>query len=226
MLKFLSLVLAASAVSISAAQADTSHWQGSYVGLGLGSGDVHDPHVEYLTGTRTPNGFEGLNADQSPLLSLTVGHDWLVNSVVLGLETRLQRRSFEDRVDQTLFGEPAPGFASEYHSDSSLQLLARIGRLIDETALIYGTLGLVETRYTRVYEAVTVGVDRFEGTEAGRLIGFGYERVIDADWSLRGEVSRTWYEEETHTPVNSWSDLDEVHKATETNVTVFLIRHF
>jgi opacity protein-like surface antigen len=224
--KFLYLLLALMAGS--AAQADTRQWQGYWVGLGYGSGQITDPHIEYDAGTRNPNGFAGVNTDQSPLLTLIIGHNWRSDKMLIGLETRVQRRAYEDRAFQTYNDQINLGFAGEYSSTLSTQLIARLGRLVSERTLVYAAAGVVQTNYTRVYE--TVGVpprrDVFVDSERGRLLGLGYERALNENWRLRGEISRIWYNETTHTPTVAWSGLDDMHHATENNVSLVLIRRF
>lgn len=213
------------AVSVSTQPHDFS---GFYVGIGLGRATVDDPHTEYNVSDGTPNGFAGLNEDTSNTITVSVGYNWNIGRMVLGVEGRVQRRNLDDYVLQTNDGVVDPRYASVYQSDLSKQLLLRFGRTIGDASLVYVSAGRVRTDYTRKYIHVAGNnaEDVFNDSEAGRIAGLGVEHMVSRNYSLRGEINRIWYETTTHTPAIAWIGFDDVHDATETAITISLVRHF
>jgi hypothetical protein len=216
---------AETAVSMSTQSHDFS---GFYIGVGLGRATVDDPHTEYNVSDNTPNGYAGLNKDTSNAITVSVGYNWNIGRMVLGVEGRIQRRSLDDYVLQTDDGVEDPDYASVYESDLSKQLLLRFGRTVGDASLVYLSAGRVRTDYTRRYIDVADNnaEDVFNDSESGRIAGLGIEHMVSQNYSLRGEINRIWYETTTHTPTIAWSGLYDVHEAIETAITISLVRHF
>ena len=202
-------------------------WSGFFVGVGVGRGNVKDPHTEYISGTRDPNGWAGLNEDSSNPILISLGYNWGTDDFVFGVEGRIQRRNYEDSALQTLDGIIDDCCSSTYRSKISKQALLRLGRVVANKYQLYISAGRVATEYTRQYNGTTqTQQDTFIDNEYGNLLGFGVDRVISNHYSIRGEINKIWYEQTTHTPINAWVGLDDVHDATETTFTVSLIRRF
>jgi hypothetical protein len=200
-------------------------WSGFFVGLGIGRGYVKDPHTEYMSGTRNTNGYAGLNEDSSNPITISIGYNWGIDDFVFGFEGRIQRRNYDDSVFQTNFGVIDDDYSSIYQSKISKQALLHLGRVVNKEYQLYMSAGRVSTEYTRKYISIR-GQDTFVDSEYGSILGFGVDRVLANNYSIRGEINKIWYEQTTHSPINAWSTFDDVHDATETTLTVSIIRRF
>lgn len=200
-------------------------WSGFFVGVGIGRGYVKDPHTEYMSGTRDPNGYAGLNEDSSSPITISIGYHWGIDDFIFGVEGRIQRRNYDDSVFQTSFGVIDDEYSSIYQSKISKQALLHLGRVVAQKYQFYISAGRVSTEYTRKYISVA-DQDTFIDSEYGSLLGFGIDRALSNNYSIRGEINKIWYEQTTHSPINAWSAFDDVHDATETTLTVSIIRRF
>lgn len=170
-------------VDTAVAMSTQSHdFSGFYMGVGLGRAAVDDPHTEYNANSGAPNGYAGINKDTSNTFTVSVGYNWNIGRMVLGLEGRVQRRSLDDYVIQTDDGVEDPDYASVYESDLSKQLLLRFGRTIGDTSLVYLSAGRVRTDYVRKYIWVNYDEDVFNDNESGRIIGLGIERMVSQNY--------------------------------------------
>lgn len=211
-----------------AEQTDTFHFNGFYAGLGVGRGSVKDPYYELKRSDGLPNGWSGQHDDQSNTFTLSIGHNWRFNEYVIGIEGRLQKRSYNDesyQIDNT--GSLDTDSFTSYESNLSKQLLLRLGRLIDDKSLAYASFGRVQTDYRRSYTTTLFGgaSDIIDGADQGTIFGVGFERMIGRSYSVRGEINYVWYDQTVTNPA-AWSRINDYHDPTESNVSLSIIRHF
>lgn len=209
-------------------QTNLPQFEGFYAGIGVGRGVIEDPYYELSRRTGLPNGWSGQHDDQSNTFTLSFGRNWNFDQYVIGLEGRLQRRSFSDhsyQIDNT--GNVDTDNFTTYESDLSKQVLVRLGRLLDVDHLAYVAIGRVQTDYRRSYTTrLGAGAsDTISGMDHGTILGVGFERMIGANLSFRGELTHVRYDQTVNNPT-AWPNINNYHDAKESAVMLSLIRHF
>lgn len=216
--------------TVSASASEIPDLSGFYIGLGLGLTDIDDPQRNYSTSQGgyaggILNGWEAALKDRSAQVSITLGHSWTFGRMIAGLEARYVRQRLDDTAFETYNGIVDTDYTSRYKSQSSRQILARLGRVFGDAAVGYIVAGKAYTQYQRTYTLLGILEDVASNTDTGVLLGIGYERFLNDTWSVRGEISRINYDREINTVVNAYRE-DAVHEATQNNISLSLMHHF
>lgn len=228
--RYFALLCAALMASPICAQAQ--NFTGPYVSVGLGSSQITDPQVNYSVSQGgyaggIPNGWAALLRERGGSASVALGYDAELAGFIIGVQGRVERRNLNVVDVETQFGVPVPSWLTRYESDLSRQVNLRLGRVFGDRALGYVSLGRASTEYTRTYTHTNGGEDVFHGTEAGRVIGIGYEIDWTGNWNFAVDVRRTTYETTVNTVVNAYPQPeDAAHDAIENSISFMLVRRF
>lgn len=196
-------------------------WTGWYVGLNGGYHWGADPCVQTLTTNVSSIG--GLNGDIGAAVASQgtgrvctddsgfigggqVGYNWQINKWVVGLETDFQgATNGNNQASITNVGTvPGSGVSSTGRITSSTDLRwlgtlrGRLGIVVDQSLLVYGTGGLA---YGKVDGSTTITETlgysdtpapfgtggSFSGTRTGWTAGGGFEYMFAPNWSVKAE---------------------------------------
>ena len=175
----------------SAAQA--IDWSGLYGGFSLGG--EHLGTVEADDGTTTDTlSFTGLSGAGD------IGYDWRSGDYVYGIGADVGITSAGSSVSKGASATPY------------MTLRGRVGMVINDTTLLYGTAGLAGA------EVVVTDTDsdyRFSGFQPGFVAGAGAEFALTGKMSLQVEVRDTQYAAHTI--------IDGDHYTTQANSAIGLV---
>ncbi|MFN3953413.1 MAG: outer membrane protein [Pararhodobacter sp.] len=157
-------------------------WEGSYYGFTLGYNFRGTDRVQLAP---APPGVIGTLRVRGAVLGGQLGHNWQRGDMVYGIEGGLNLLATRDALTS---GTASASMRIRPVAD----LRGRVGMAAGE-GLLYATAGLSAARvnYT-ASDGVTSNINS-RYTALGYSVGVGYERMIQGNWSMRGEYSYTQY---------------------------------
>jgi len=173
-------------------------WTGAYLGVhagyGFGRNKNKYTHFRFSEFNEIDNffgvGFVG---------GLQAGYIWQSGPIVFGIETDLQySRTKIEHISST--------FDMDWSGTSRL----RLGFLVDDRLLVYGTggaaFGKQKIKISEFFD-VSPNALHISKTMQGWTVGVGVEHAIDSNWSLKNEYVYTNFEEMTLVNSRWESDL-------------------
>ncbi len=149
------------------------NWSGYYIGMTAGYASA---------GARWTDEFGFTNGNfsgQGTTLGLTGGRNWQNGRWVYGLEGDLSYTNFF--ADSSDFFLCFPDCRTQLTSFATLR--ARMGYLLNPDLLIYGTAGIIVGKFQHGNVVFTSATN----TEVGAVVGFGLERKVAQQWTLKAE---------------------------------------
>jgi opacity protein-like surface antigen len=190
------LLLASVAVAAltcqAAAQDGSINWAGSYAGLEAGVGFSHP-------GFSGDSDARGSDFDDIGFVGgIFIGHDWQHERWVYGISGNFDLLDFENQTAQydAFFGGKIDAFDGYgYDLNWVASLRGRLGYLVNDNFLIYGTGGIAVTQVRATSDSATFflgvpilgGSDSVNATRVGGVFGAGMEYAINSKWSFRTE---------------------------------------
>jgi len=166
------------------APALTTAWSGSYIGLQGGYAWGHEPVIDGVFGQASslnPSG--GFGGSQT-------GYNWLIAPrCVFGLESET---SFGSLTDSRL---SSGGVAVTTKLDLFGSERARLGFLLNDSVLLYGTGGLAWTHVKYDIDTVIASFNPFDAYRVGWTAGAGVEYAFDPLWSAKLEYLHADFDE-------------------------------
>lgn len=222
------------AVLASPLKAEAPNFSGPYLAFGIGISQITDQQVNYSVNAggyagRIPNGWAALLQERGGSASVALGYDTELAGFIIGVQGRVDRRNLDIVEIEARYGVPQPQYLTGYQSDLSRQVSLRLGRVFNDRAMGYISLGRVSTDYTRSYINTSGGQDILNGSEAGSVFGLGYEIGWTENWNIAVDVRRMVYETTVNTVVDAYlpdPPEDAAHDAVETGISFMLVRRF
>ncbi|MCL4675918.1 MAG: outer membrane beta-barrel protein [Pararhodobacter sp.] len=161
-----------------------SIWSGAYVGVALGYACCGRDRVQLAP---APPGVIGTMQEGGAFMGLHAGRDWQRGNRVVGIEGSL---SFGNIGDSLTSGTAS----ASVRINPVAEIRARAGYASGD-GLLYVTGGVAAARVAYAAGDTAVPSDiRSTFTTPGLSLGFGYERMIGSNWSMRGEYSYTLFQ--------------------------------
>lgn len=160
-----------------------TNWSGAYVGVSLGYACCGRDRVQLAP---APPGVIGSMSEHGAFMGLHGGYDWQRGNRVIGVEGSLSFGNIGDDLTNATA-------SSRVRISPVTEIRARAG-WVNGDGLIYVTGGLALGRVA--YAAGDTAVpSNIQSTfyAPGVSVGVGYERMVSANWSLRGEYGYTLY---------------------------------
>lgn len=184
---------------VTVAPVATYDWSGAYAGAGLTYGrmgmDTNGATPSYPDAT----GFGG---------SVIAGYNWQNGSMVYGGEVALDFSSRDGSNDCGVGG----GATCDSFANHQASIRGRVGYAMDQS-LMFMTVG-----YGSDSRSVNGSFGGDGARFTGPMIGVGYERMVNNDWSVRGDLEHYFYGDE---------DLNGVATDGDSSMVRFsLIRRF
>jgi outer membrane immunogenic protein len=186
--------VATAADRVSGVPESQSAWSGTYIGVFGGYGafgvDVDEADVTSVLGPFTelersiPDGFLG---------GVALGYDMQQGSWVYGIEGDISFSTVSGFQRSDLGGFPV---RTDVDLDWLSTVRGRVGHLVNDNLLIYGTAGLAVARVTERADVGTIFVNK--NTHFGLAVGGGAERMLANGISLRAEALYVHLGEETY----------------------------
>lgn len=193
-------VVEAQPVVVAPAAVVAGDWTGGYVGASLsyvitgkdrvGFHDAAPPHTyRGDIGSAKLNGLQG---------GLHLGYRNQVNDWVVGGELSYEASKAKDARSYDLTHTVGRGGKVTSAKDSTIGLRAKVGRLVDEQTLVYGTVGVARSKFKyTVHDDTYVNAANIEGVQkynkTGFTVGLGVERKLNENWSVLGEYEYAHY---------------------------------
>jgi opacity protein-like surface antigen len=193
------LLLASVAVAAltcqAAAQDGKINWAGSYIGLEAGVGFSRP-------GFSGDGRASGSDFDDTGFVGgIFIGHDWQHERWIYGISGNFDLLDFENQVARydTFFGGKIDA-SDQYGYDLNwvASLRGRLGYLVNDNFLIYGTGGVAVTQVRATSESPGIfipiipifipgGSDSVSATRVGGVFGAGIEYALNNKWTFRTE---------------------------------------
>jgi opacity protein-like surface antigen len=157
---------------------------GPYIGVQLGHGALVTSNQGIRSGDTA---LDVTRASQGGLLGIYAGYGTLLKSVYLGVEAEGDITAIDWNIER----DPTGRVYSAQH-DYSFGASARAGVRIGGSALLYGRVGAVRTRFDVRFETNNASV-RATDTRTGLRYGAGLEIGLGESTRLRGEYTLTDY---------------------------------
>ena len=186
-------------------------WSGFYGGTQIGSGSVNSVlsgfDVSGSDGGGDNSGAWGPLAFpySGTVAGGFVGYNKQIDRIVIGIEADANKpfgASSGGNITEDLYPGPGGMFSVQSKWDASIR--ARLGVLLNERTLVYGTGGLAigafdafggeEITKGSSYETYAnwgAGKNIGGGTRLGYTVGVGMEYAVDSNWKIRGEYRYT-----------------------------------
>jgi opacity protein-like surface antigen len=167
--------------------------RGFYAGANVGHGAVRTQ----LNGTHMDTGggpfnFNGDFANTGMTGGFFAGYGYTFDQVYVGLEMEADAANFGWYHERNTAGGGGRDFATEMRGSYGSAL--RVGYVLNNGALLYGRVGVVQTRFNTIYEkgAADAWIDRSD-TLNGTRIGLGAETPVSRNAFVRMDYSYTRY---------------------------------
>jgi hypothetical protein len=170
-----------------AAEEDTASpvdFSGPYIGLLLGHGALATGNIGVRTGGRM---VDIARSSQGPLLGAVAGYGTLLGAFYAGAEAEANISNIDWNIER----DPSGRIYSAEH-EYSFGINGRLGVRLKDSALLFGRVGVVRTRFDIHYATTGTSV-RSQDTETGLVVGGGLELGLGSDVRVRIEYSRTTY---------------------------------
>ena len=160
----------------------TQSWEGSYYGFTLGYNFGGSDRVQLAP---APPGVIGTLRVRGAVLGGQLGHNWQRGDMVYGVEAGLNLMPTRDAFT-------AGASSASMRIRPVADLRGRIGMASGE-GLFYATAGLSAARVNYAASDGATSNINSRYTALGYSVGVGYERMIQGNWTMRGEYSYTQY---------------------------------
>lgn len=214
-----------------ASAANAGDFDGAYVALGFGSGEVTDNQTNYSTidggyPSGVPNGWTALLADRGGVAAIAGGYTWSLGGFLVGVEGRIDRRRLDVTSFELFNGVLSTDYSTRYESDISRQLTVRFAKQIQPNYMIYFKAGGAWSDYTRTYINLPNNLEEVvRGADTGNVFGVGMEFAWVENWNVNVDVSRIVYDTSVTTLTNVYQE-DAAHDLRENTFTLMLVKRF
>lgn len=159
-------------------------FSGAYVGVQFGHGSLISQNFGFRSGG-TP--IDISRSSEGPILGLAVGAGFMVQKFYIGAEMEADISNIDWNIER----DPSGRIFSTEH-EYSFGSGARLGYQISNSALFYGRLGVVRTKFDTKFSTRNVSV-RERNWETGIRFGGGVELGLSSGTRLRLDYTHTDY---------------------------------
>lgn len=169
--------------------AQAEGFAGSYAGATLGYAEAVSKGTGYNTATSSRNGWTHRIEPDGASFGLLGGRNWVLpNQLLFGLELDVEGRNGSDRDEQKLNGLSVARYPVEKAAETTASVRGRLGYVVGQKALVYGTLGYAAAKVKHTYEDRLLATS--ESSTAwhhGWTVGLGGEVLLANNLSARLE---------------------------------------